>query len=92
MQNWDDPLATNSGTNPAQPAVAAQALDLKATAPTPAAATVVDAAAVDAGATGLEDIEMGASRIRVDDKKIINCHADLNQLVPFKYEWAWTKS
>ena len=93
MQNWDDPLATNSGTNPAQPAVAAQALDLKATAPapSPAAATVVDAAAVDAGATGLEDIEMGASRIRVDDKKIINCHADLNQLVPFKYEWAWTK-
>ena len=91
MQNWDDPLATNSGTNPAQPAVAAQALDLKATAPTPAATTVVDAAAVDAGATGLEDIEMGASRIRVDDKKIINCHADLNQLVPFKYEWAWTK-
>ena len=91
MQNWDDPLATNSGTNPAQPAVAAQALDLKATAPTPAAATVVDAAAVDAGATGLEDIEMGASRIRVDDKKIINCHADLNKLVPFKYEWALTK-
>ena len=93
MQNWDDPLATNSGTNPAQPAVAAQALDLKATAPapSPAAATLVDAPAVDAGATGLEDIEMGASRIRVDDKKIINCHADLNQLVPFKYEWAWTK-
>ena len=53
MQNWDDPLATNSGTNPAQPAVAAQALDLKATAPapSPAAATVVDAPAVDAGAT-----------------------------------------
>src|SRR3546814_20047949 len=34
---------------------------------------------------------MGASRIRVDDKKIINCHADLNQLVPFKYKWAWDK-
>ena len=34
---------------------------------------------------------MGASRIRVDDKKIINCHADLNQLVPFKYDWAWQK-
>ncbi len=41
--------------------------------------------------TGLEMIQMGASRIRVDDKKIINCHADLNQLVPFKYEWAWKK-
>jgi ribonucleoside-diphosphate reductase beta chain len=43
------------------------------------------------GATGFESLEMGAARIRVDDKKIINCHADLNQLVPFKYEWAWDK-
>lgn len=43
------------------------------------------------GASGLEQIEMGAARIRVDDKKIINCRADLNQLVPFKYEWAWKK-
>tara|TARA_R110000868_G_scaffold8205_7_gene42745 strand:+ start:58937 stop:60229 length:1293 start_codon:yes stop_codon:yes gene_type:complete len=41
--------------------------------------------------TGLENIEMGASRIRVDEKRIINCHADLNQLVPFKYQWAWQK-
>ncbi|MBV53891.1 MAG: ribonucleotide-diphosphate reductase subunit beta [Coxiellaceae bacterium] len=32
-----------------------------------------------------------AKRIRVDDKKIINCRADLNQLVPFKYDWAWNK-
>ncbi|GAB6046926.1 ribonucleotide-diphosphate reductase subunit beta [Methyloparacoccus murrellii] len=44
-----------------------------------------------AGATGLEHIEMGARRIQVDDKKIINCRADLNQLVPFKYRWAWQK-
>lgn len=43
------------------------------------------------GATGLELLEMGANRIRVDDKKIINCRADLNQLVPFKYTWAWDK-
>ena len=45
----------------------------------------------DAGLTGLEDIETGAGRIQVDDKKIINCRADLNQLVPFKYDWAWNK-
>jgi len=44
-----------------------------------------------AGVTGLEDLEMGAARIEVDDKKIINCRADLNQLVPFKYTWAWDK-
>ncbi|STX29370.1 ribonucleoside-diphosphate reductase subunit beta [Legionella beliardensis] len=42
-------------------------------------------------ATGLEPLEMGASRIQVDDKQIINCRADLNQLVPFKYKWAWDK-
>ena len=41
--------------------------------------------------TGLENIEQGAERIRVDDKAIINCRADLNQLVPFKYDWAWKK-
>ena len=45
----------------------------------------------DAGLTGFEDIETGAGRIQVDDKKIINCRADLNQLVPFKYDWAWSK-
>ena len=43
------------------------------------------------GATGLEALEIGAGRVRVDDKKIINCRADLNQLVPFKYDWAWQK-
>lgn len=47
--------------------------------------------AVNTGVTGLENLEMGAARIQVDDKKIINCRADLNQLVPFKYAWAWDK-
>ncbi|MDT8896456.1 ribonucleotide-diphosphate reductase subunit beta [Halomonas sp. I1] len=42
-------------------------------------------------AAGLEELEMGAARIEVDDKKMINARADLNQLVPFKYEWAWQK-
>lgn len=43
------------------------------------------------GILGLEDLQMGAARVQVDDKRIINCRADLNQLVPFKYEWAWKK-
>ncbi|HEY6095997.1 MAG TPA: ribonucleotide-diphosphate reductase subunit beta [Gallionellaceae bacterium] len=33
----------------------------------------------------------GNARIRVEDKRIINCKADVNQLVPFKYKWAWEK-
>jgi ribonucleoside-diphosphate reductase beta chain len=43
------------------------------------------------GFTGLEEIQMGAQRVQVDEKRIINCRADLNQLVPFKYLWAWLK-
>ena len=43
------------------------------------------------GVTGLEEVEFGAARITVDDKQMINCRADLNQLVPFKYKWAWQK-
>jgi ribonucleoside-diphosphate reductase beta chain len=43
------------------------------------------------GATGLEELEMGAEAPKVDDKKMINSQADLNQLVPFKYKWAWQK-
>jgi ribonucleoside-diphosphate reductase beta chain len=42
-------------------------------------------------ATGLEELEMGAARLTVDDKRMINCRSDLNQLVPFKYDWAWQK-
>lgn len=42
-------------------------------------------------AEGLEDLEGAAARVRVDEKGMINCRADLNQLVPFKYEWAWQK-
>jgi ribonucleoside-diphosphate reductase beta chain len=31
------------------------------------------------------------TRIRVEDKRIINGKTDVNQLVPFKYRWAWEK-
>lgn len=48
-------------------------------------------AAANGGSLGLESLELGAARIQVDQKKIINCRADLNQLVPFKYTWAWQK-
>jgi ribonucleoside-diphosphate reductase beta chain len=43
------------------------------------------------GVTGLEQVEFGAQRLAVDDKQMINCRADVNQLVPFKYKWAWQK-
>jgi ribonucleoside-diphosphate reductase beta chain len=32
-----------------------------------------------------------SGRVRVDEKAMINCRADVNQLLPFKYHWAWEK-
>ncbi|SDM18995.1 ribonucleoside-diphosphate reductase beta chain [Lentzea albidocapillata subsp. violacea] len=39
----------------------------------------------------MSDIEAGAARVSVDDKAMINCRADVNQLLPLKYHWAWEK-
>jgi ribonucleoside-diphosphate reductase beta chain len=41
--------------------------------------------------TGLGNIVRGGARVRVDDKAMINCRADVNQLLPLKYRWAWEK-
>ena len=48
----------------------------------PAAADPVRRASDDAAAT---------RRVRAADKRIINGQTDVNQLVPFKYKWAWEK-
>ncbi len=66
--------------NTADPKSAAAALQAAE-----AAIAVMDTSA------GEEELEMGAARISVDEKAMINCRADLNQLVPFKYDWAWQK-
>ena len=31
------------------------------------------------------------TRVRAEDKRVINAATDVNQLVPFKYKWAWEK-
>ncbi|URQ71291.1 ribonucleotide-diphosphate reductase subunit beta [SAR86 cluster bacterium] len=47
---------------------------------------------IDATAGNAElDEMMQNGRVQVDQKMMINCKADLNQLVPFKYDWAWQK-
>ena len=82
---WNDPLSVPDAPPPAVD------LALESNLPSPPAVTETPPAEAGAGATGLETLEMGAARIQVDDKQIINCRADLNQLVPFKYTWAWEK-
>ena len=57
-------------------------------------ATETPAVQADNAANNTGDAPVAGSqqrRVRVEDKKIINCSADVNQLVPFKYKWAWEK-
>ena len=37
------------------------------------------------------DPDLAQRRVSVADKRIINGQTDVNQLVPFKYKWAWQK-
>tara|TARA_B100001250_G_C19741140_1_gene763123 strand:+ start:228 stop:1394 length:1167 start_codon:yes stop_codon:yes gene_type:complete len=78
---WDDPIAQT--IEPVKETKAENESSVKVDA--------TNQTDVEAGLTGFEDVQTGAERIQVDDKKIINCRADLNQLVPFKYDWAWNK-
>ena len=70
-----------------QPAIPAAAL-----APAMAAAAAI-AASVKRTAAQPEvkaDVPI-ARRVNADEKRIINGQTDVNQLVPFKYKWAWEK-
>jgi len=41
--------------------------------------------------TGLGNIDTTGGRVTVGDKAMINARADVNQLLPLKYHWAWEK-
>ena len=103
--NQDD--SHNLAAQTPAPAVVAAAVATEQVAevteePTPAESTAseVSVAAMKAAeaaianmdaSAGIEELEIGAARVSVDEKAMINCRADLNQLVPFKYDWAWQK-
>ena len=84
------------------PAAAFDALSEAPTLPPPApedpepatmapAEAVADAVAQAAAHLDAESAIEHGERVTVDQKAMINCRADLNQLVPFKYDWAWQK-
>jgi ribonucleoside-diphosphate reductase beta chain len=96
----EDPVRTNLAApiKVAEPATAVTAAQ-QTTALADAAAAVaqLDAPLIIEGVAEVEGVaeeiaEHGEySRVTVDQKRMINCRADLNQLVPFKYDWAWQK-
>ena len=78
-------LSWNETANSAQPAWLPAASDAGRTVAGPAQPGMIPSPA---------DAAPGAppqERVRAEDKRIINGHTDVNQLVPLKYKWAWDK-
>jgi len=101
MLNWED----SSNTVAQPPVVGSAALNMAPAVssvqaiPTPSMAAGIVAAGPSAvppfmsqgslDTAAASDQEM--RRVRVEDKRVINAGTDVNQLVPFKYKWAWEK-
>jgi ribonucleoside-diphosphate reductase beta chain len=66
---------------PSNPFPEAATLPVPPVAPKPAVSAVDSAIAA----------AVSARRVNMADKRIINGQTDVNQLVPFKYKWAWEK-
>ena len=90
MLNWDDNITPSA--QPAPP--------MQQPTPTPAGVTdglrqatgvFGDSAMPTPGVTQSATADTSQQRVNVADKRIINAKTDVNQLVPFKYKWAWEK-
>ncbi len=98
MLVWEDEVKTTNSHNATHAQnklsaarVAAPPPDSAVTAHAP---TLLTAPLFDSGfaaPTKLTSATAGQRRVRADDKRIINGQTDVNQLVPFKYKWAWEK-
>ena len=98
MLSWDDDTpqptptpaspAARQPDAPAQSAANTQAPHYDHAAMAPAKAT---GAAPHAKPNATVAAPVSTSRVSAADKRIINGQTDVNQLVPFKYKWAWEK-
>ena len=97
MLVWEEDIRTPPTITPRSPAhshldaVRAAALsspqfEQPRVAQVPVSAAVADVATVAPGAQA-----RSTRRVNVAEKRIINGQTDVNQLVPFKYKWAWEK-
>ena len=80
-------------SSPATTALAANGKATRVTSASTASAPLVLAsvAGANATATAATAPPVAARRVNAADKRIINGQTDVNQLVPFKYKWAWEK-
>ena len=106
MLVWEDDVSHNAPTplqrNAPESLGSARAAvsSIASTSSTPAAPTLAVHAASPAAAPVSADraptsassvVARSQRRVNVAEKRIINGQTDVNQLVPFKYKWAWEK-
>ena len=80
MLTWDEEVTPSLQTTPFGDLPASRPADLPPPSFPSASQPVADALA-----------PAKAKRVKASDKRIINGQTDVNQLVPFKYKWAWEK-
>jgi len=84
MLSWDDETVASRASAHPRP-------HLQAVPTVPQFSTHADAA-LDPGILARPESKADtAGRVQAVDKRIINGQTDVNQLVPFKYKWAWDK-
>jgi len=88
MLNWDEETVA------APVAKAAPAMTPSVTtenSPLPNRPMPMPMSSASAPSASIDPEDAAARRVNVADKRIINGSTDVNQLVPFKYKWAWEK-
>ncbi|OWJ58619.1 ribonucleotide-diphosphate reductase subunit beta [Paraburkholderia caledonica] len=103
MLNWDDEITAVTPSSATQPNVLRNAAgpvvgSQVGTRSAPHAPSAQDIFANDIAVAPAATVAHAAgtaavseARVNVADKRIINGQTDVNQLVPFKYKWAWEK-
>jgi len=97
MLNWDDETtAVTPSSGSQQNALrnrAGQAVEAQAATQAPPMQNIFadDVAVAPYAAAAAQPAGASSARVNVADKRIINGSTDVNQLVPFKYKWAWEK-
>jgi ribonucleoside-diphosphate reductase beta chain len=84
------PSAPQPGT-PVRPVSPSPLTQLQAAVPSAVVAPAIVAAAASKLLVEPVSAPTAARRVNVAEKRIINGQTDVNQLVPFKYKWAWEK-
>ena len=91
MLTWDDEVASTPAPLAAQPQFQPQPQLQPASPPQAPQDVALDPALVQAAGVQADAAAVAERRVNAADKRIINGQTDVNQLVPFKYKWAWDK-